>query len=432
MKPIKLILVILFLISFGINAQQIYLDPNFGKEGVAVFGGIDVYSMETDQDGNVFAVGYFLENTDDYRHYGKKVVVLKIDSQGNLDKNFGSDGIVITEVEFELLRPSLITRQPDSKIIVASQCKGNLCNLALLRYLPNGNLDDSFGKNGISIINSNSHWIDGFSLLPLADNSLFINASFGDEDGYSYPAIAKIKENGSLDESFQDKGILYIKSMSGSKLCSKILSLSDGNFLGLLASCKSLIGGADYYYLKFDHKGDLDNTFGNNGILKESCKDETVSTYYTTAFEQQDGKIIIGSPSVSYKRLHSDGVLDESFNADKVSGRDIISQSDGKLLFVGPYLKSTIRVIRVTNNGSIDFDISTPKLVGDYYYFKFINDRSFIASGVDKDKNLVFTKVIIDPDATLIPDINNEESISVTQESENISVRSESPIQLIQ
>ncbi|MDL2223552.1 hypothetical protein LJB98_05590, partial [Bacteroidales bacterium OttesenSCG-928-M11] len=437
MKSIKHTLILFFLFtSLVANGQKAYFDLEFGKERTTTFEGIDIFSIEIDNNENIFAAGYLQKNTTDDYSYGMESVLLKMDSEGNLDKKFGEEGIAVTEVSQLLLKTCVLTIQSDGKIIVGSWCKGkDYYDIALIRYNTNGTLDKTFGNEGVSIIPLSTHSLSGdISILSFYDNSIWIGLYVSNEQyNVTSSVIIKITEDGFIDDDFQSNGVLYIpESMEAGLMGNspKLLSLSDGSIFGIAISNTEKANQVKYCCFKIDENGEFDISFGENGVWVETI--DSASTSDLSALEQQDGKIIIGSPSVGYKRLHSDGTLDEDFIDGGIkNGRDIFSQKDGKLLFVGPNSEATFQIIRVNNNGSIDFDISTPKIVGDYSVYKFINDRTFIACGLNSN-NLVFTKVIIDPDATPIPNITNQESISVTQESENISVQSESPIQMIQ
>src|SRR6478609_4920049 len=73
---------------------------------------------------------------------------------GSLDKTFGNNGFVLTNVG--PVNNSIgfdVVMQPDRKTVVSGKAKisASLDAAVLMRYKINGELDSSFGKNGITL-----------------------------------------------------------------------------------------------------------------------------------------------------------------------------------------------------------------------------------------------------------------------------------------
>ncbi|MDL2222700.1 hypothetical protein LJB98_01210 [Bacteroidales bacterium OttesenSCG-928-M11] len=438
MKPIKLILVILFLVSFGINAQQVYLDPNFGDKGTfsysPMFGHTDI---NFDKDGNLYAVGFHNgpHDTDIWGTYHDPIIALvKIKSNGILDENFGEAGKVITKITDDncySFANHRVVVQPDQKIVFSGLLTYKLpmgirINLFLVRCLPDGSLDDSFGENGIVILDQLNYSCDQeYSMLSLSDNSILLGITFYNEENKNAPGVIKIKEDGSLDESFGNDGILQFSSLSsqGNSSFPQLLKSSGGSVFGVACIAGSSPSLACF---KFDFDGNLDISFGDNGLFNTNVENK----YSSIAFliEQQDNKLIIGGSQWGCFRLNSNGILDGDFPLIKINVLDAALQEDGKILLAG-FLSEYLNITRLNIDGSIDIQCNNVEMPRGYIDLKFIDQKKLILKTFSQ---INFAKVIFDPDTTPIPNITNEESISITQESENISVRSESPIQMIQ
>lgn len=71
---------------------------------------------------------------------------------GDLDSTFGSGGLVPLQPGMSLRAPDTVLIQPDGKIVIAGsipvQCF-ECFDFAVVRLLPNGQLDASFGTNGV-------------------------------------------------------------------------------------------------------------------------------------------------------------------------------------------------------------------------------------------------------------------------------------------
>src|SRR5688572_21434628 len=71
-----------------------------------------------------------------------------IDSPGNLDPSFDSDGLITSTFGTDHSEGRTMAIQPDGKIIVAGYRDSYQLDFALARYNNNGSLDASFGTDG--------------------------------------------------------------------------------------------------------------------------------------------------------------------------------------------------------------------------------------------------------------------------------------------
>src|SRR5262249_42486648 len=74
---------------------------------------------------------------------------------GDLDMNFGQDGVALTQVGTGGTMANAVAVQPDGKIVVAgAACPSGPCarNFALVRYDRDGTPDPSFGSEGTGMV----------------------------------------------------------------------------------------------------------------------------------------------------------------------------------------------------------------------------------------------------------------------------------------
>lgn len=125
-------------------------DANFGSGGIIIQpinGGIDdAFGLEIDNGGNLFVCGYTtLPVTLDLA-----MILLKYDSTGAPVNSFGNNGLVTFNVsQFDVAMDVKI--QPDNKILLGGSSGISFFgprDFALWRYLPGGAPDPSFGTNG--------------------------------------------------------------------------------------------------------------------------------------------------------------------------------------------------------------------------------------------------------------------------------------------
>ena len=139
---------------------------------------------------------------DEYPHSGFGVV--RYLTEGQLDPTFGDNGVVVTNEPGSELAGAL-SIAPDGKIAVGGTVRqpSNAYAFRVERYLDNGDLDSSFGEGGIvtTQIGSTAHLND---LVAQGDGKLVAG-------GQSYTsrnlfALARYLDDGSLDPSFGDAG----------------------------------------------------------------------------------------------------------------------------------------------------------------------------------------------------------------------------------
>ena len=149
--------------------------------------------------------------------------------------------------------------------------------------------------------------------------SRFSDSSGGDLDF----AVARLNQDGSLDTSFGDNGIV-ITPLEGQQSYSYDTANSvaiqlDGKIVvaGTMASCPfGNPGCADRIaVVRYNNNGSLDSSFSSDGIVIVSSFNNAKSVAI-----QNDGKIVVvgnhGSEFIALARFNSDGNLDTSFDGD--------------------------------------------------------------------------------------------------------------------
>ena len=103
----------------------------------------------------------------------------------------------------------------------------------------------------------------------------------------------------------------------------------------------------DFALVRYNQDGDLDNTFGNNGIVTTTLS-SSFTTANSAALQPIDGKIILAGTTdgdITLVRYNIDGSIDDSFGTNgKVitsigtsneTANSVLVQSDGKIIAAG-------------------------------------------------------------------------------------------------
>lgn len=138
--------VCMFLISSLLIAQDGQLDTSFGDNGnvkTDINNLYDVFNaIEIQPDGKIVVVGH----TSTASTANKESIILRYNPDGSLDTSFGANGIIIAAFSPEYDTLNAVAIQNDGKIVVAGYAG---LDFLIARYTANGQLDSSFGNNGV-------------------------------------------------------------------------------------------------------------------------------------------------------------------------------------------------------------------------------------------------------------------------------------------
>ncbi|WPO83283.1 T9SS type A sorting domain-containing protein [Chryseobacterium sp. JJR-5R] len=295
-------------------------------------------------------------------------LVARYNENGTLDTTFASNGLLYdpagnSSVIYDMKVLS------DGKILIAG--RGNASAL-IGRLLPDGTLDLSFGTNGTALLSGT--YIRDLEIL--SDGSII---GYGDKNSSSY--LVKINSSGQIDTTFGTGGEISAKFGYSSLINNAMTKQADGKYIisGAVVSNASYPENNQLFLARYNVNGNLDTTFGSNGLL----------LYSATAREARDvlftaaGKILvlgekpyasttsIGPNSLFYLlQFNTDGTLDTAFNSTGTVGfgfnyySSVKTDAQNKIYVSGSYFDSTNyynfrRIIRLNENGSPDTTFGT-------------------------------------------------------------------------
>ena len=120
-------------------------------------------------------------------------------TDGDLDASFGSNGDIVLAPNDASLSAYAVAVQSDGGILVAGNrwafTQPSQQNQAVVwRFLPNGNVDSSFGSHGVSVVAFDSTLL--MAVRSLSDGDILAAGNFG---GFG---VARFHSDGSLDTQF--------------------------------------------------------------------------------------------------------------------------------------------------------------------------------------------------------------------------------------
>ena len=223
---------------------------------------------------------------------------------GQLDPTFGKGGKVTTDLGSgtETIRGSVI--QSDGKIVVvgdARPLKGQQTKFTLVRYNEDGSLDTTFGDKGIvatNILGTEYDYSVSYALLLQGDGKIVaVGSVFDPEHHHDVFAAARYNPDGSLDESFGDGGKMRVPVNP-----EPLTSANDTAVAVALApDGKIVLAGStgayppDFGTARLNADGSIDETFGDGGVVITDLRKDDDGAHAVAV--QDDGKVLVAGYS---------------------------------------------------------------------------------------------------------------------------------------
>ncbi len=367
----------LFILINGVcvlNAQTGVLDSTFNADGVHRF---DFGFNENDNcvgslvqvDGKIFSFGWTNSSIT-----SNDIAVLRFSSDGSLDTDFGGDGYITFSENnnFESELAGDVAMQKDKKIILLGRkLTSGEDDVCLLRILPDGTPDSTFGQNGWVFTDLGSNFEAGLSVDIQTDQKIVVTAN----DDLFEPNLILLRydPSGSLDTTFGEKG-KAIHIYNSADYASEVLVQPDG--LILTGGYTSDLNGSAFALWRFDVNGSADSLFGNSGFVQIEVSGDDLGVRGVAISVVEEGKIImagnVNNPNEINKhaavvRILNNGQPDSSFNSTGIYILDLENdfeiagmaiQKDGKILLAGHLTNLVGRtewlLARLQPNGGLD------------------------------------------------------------------------------
>jgi len=253
---------------------------DFNSRDNGTLGGIAIQS-----NGRIVVAGY-MWNGGDY-----DFAVYRYLANGNLDKTFSGDGrvnigIAAGRQDFA----SDVAIQSDGKIVVAGYTgKPNFKKnkFAVVRLNSNGTLDKTFSGDGKL---TTSFGADDYALgIALQPNGRIVVAGYSYDGLLNYMALTRYKSNGALDTSFNVTGKLKFSVVPGLDSQAKdVVVQSDEKIV--VAGETNNISNYDFAVVRLNSGGDFDTSFSGDGI---ATVDFGADDYGRGLAVQPDGSYVV-------------------------------------------------------------------------------------------------------------------------------------------
>ncbi len=271
------------LVRYKMNGE---LDSTFGTAGKVVTDLGSTFetsnALAIQADGKIISAGSVYGASVDFG-------VVRYNSNGSLDSAFGVGGIVVTSIADED-QANAVRVQPDGKIVVAGfssiNAKGDF---SVVRYNTDGTLDKNFGTGGKVTTNIQNSDL-GYDLLIHSNGKILVAGTVGYVQVVGGPiGLVQYNEDGSLDTGFGTGGKSIIATGNPHFVWS-LARQPDGK---IFVGSESLISSNNKQWSlsRALPNGTIDATFGTNGVVNTDLIG--TSEYSTSMLIQPDAKIVM-------------------------------------------------------------------------------------------------------------------------------------------
>jgi uncharacterized delta-60 repeat protein len=375
------------------NTLSIYYKDNrpFNKNGKLIIDGTEnpilpIGSILIDSYGRLV---YSTSSSSFGEGIGANVYTRRILNDGTTDTTFGVNGEVITNVFGENLNDFGLSNCIDSqdRIIVAGMRQygeaPNELDILVIRYLQNGNLDLSFGTNGILNIPTMNNFNIIYQVITDSNDNILITGSTGESDQIT---IKILGTNGNIDTSFgpTSEGYTLLRFDIGETYCPSTnysikIDSQDRILVGGSIDFPDVDGNTNFIIGRMNSNGIPDLTFNadlsgciiidisgsksNDLILSIAIDSE--DNYYLGGYSQNP---ITNETTVSIIKCLQDGTIDNTFgdsgtaslkiNDSDTYANSLLIDSQNRLVVSGytnnPIQSNNFFVARFLINGILD------------------------------------------------------------------------------
>jgi len=231
---------------------------------------------------------------------------------GDLDTTFGTNGVTITHINGNDTPNGMALRADGKFFVIAEADFMSSSQSVMLLYNADGTLDSGFGSSGVNVLTPfNVGFAGQATAVALQSDGKPVVAGFLSTSGNKNFAVTRYLSDGSVDTGFGVNGVVTTPvSLTFDDEATSLAIQADGSIVAA-----GHTQNIDFALVRYDADGALDLTFGVGGVV-------------TTNFP-----------------IGTSGGLDVA--------NDVIIQSDGKIVAVGRSA-SRFGVARYNTNGSPD------------------------------------------------------------------------------
>lgn len=282
--------------------------------------------------------------------------ISRVTVDGSFDSSFGTAGHVEVDLTeplsgiFGAFFPSALAIDDEDRVVLVGRTS---VRAAVMRIDVDGLFDETFGDDGVVSFDFGGRSPSFADVAVGRDGTLFAVGSIDHTAGFTNMVVAKIGNDGRIDASFGDGGIVSIdvdRTGGWDDAATSVALRRDGGIV--VAGNKAWVaGGVDTAVVQLLGDGRFDEGFGDNGIVRVlRSSDEFLLNRDPDVAIGRDGRIVVTAERLGGSvgggtvlvRMLDDGSIDRGFGEAGIvllrSGPPqgtLALTSDGRILFQG-------------------------------------------------------------------------------------------------
>jgi uncharacterized delta-60 repeat protein len=348
-------------------------DGTFGTDGftVTTFGSPDqpmvAHTADVAMDANGGAVVLGLSALSSPGAPSYQLVILRFLPKGSLDPDFGVGGGTQIVLEGSAFAGGIAVDSQGRIVADAFSAEGG----AVIRLLPDGSRDPSFGTNGLVLFTAPGHTSLEVRALVLdaEDRPVVIGDAIDPADGESDAMLARFTTGGTPDGTFGSGGFAF--SSRDAHSLALFVAERDGSKIAAAGWMTKEGGAPRAAVFRFNRHGVPDETFSGDGMAMYRMAPKTPVEPIGIAVRRSDGEVYVaswdtgatwtvglaaftgaGAPDPSFGDGDGERVYDPSAFGDVPM--DLVRGSNGSLVVSGGVSEGLSLLMRVSATGVPD------------------------------------------------------------------------------
>ncbi len=294
--------------------------------------------------------------------WGNATQITRRLSNGQLDATYAYGGYS----QIVSMIPTCATIQPDGKIVVGGSTNGS-GNFMIARYQVNGDLDSSFGAEGVVIANVGTapEFLNAIAISPTGK----IIAGGSRENGnVSQFIVVQFTQDGTPDASFGSGGIATANFNGSSASVTSLAIQADGK---IITAGSAYSNSLDFAMARFNPDGSADLSLNGTGLVTSDFgfddQGESVITDGAKIYVGGFSSDASGFQHFRVARYNTDGTPDVTYNGGSVlavfgDSYDVLLSmkldATGKIVAAGRTnlfsANNDVAVVRINSDGTLD------------------------------------------------------------------------------